>query len=1246
MRLRLLLLTILQPGCTPQRTCLIPLKVNSILMLTKSHQIGPAAVNHRIPRTMSQLSNGRVRNSAQKSYPWRRQVNLLHLNSEISSNQQPINLAICGYFRDQDWNAPVQHYGMIARPLTLLLKKDAFVWSEEATIAFDKLKSALCNAPVLALPDFSKDFVVEADACGYGVGWPSSSLFSRQLKGRQLNLSIYEKELLAVVFVVQKWRNYLLTGHFIIKIDQRSLKYLLEQRLNTPVQQQWLPKLLEFDYEIQYKEGKENLVADALSRLEDSEALTMAITVVQSKLLQEIQTCYTIDPQLKEIIELLKGNPLAKKHYTWFRDQLRRRGKLVIGNNVELRNKLLEWLHCSRMGGHSGQDATIHKVKGLFYGKGMSKDIQRFIRSCTICQRNKYDTSPFPDLLQPLPFARSLFFSFQSSTRWETRKAAAVLLGNHLLSPSTIDFDLQSPKSHSHLDPQSSASHNRSNTPHTPSNILPTPLHNQPPDPSDPISTVHPLLDARRAPFNSNAPFSTRLTKVDIPNFDGTFIKEWIYCCEQFFMIDNTTPELKVRLASIHLEGKALQWHHNYIQTWFEQFPSWPKYIIDISARFGRLYDDPLGDLVNLKQGTDSVVDFLDKFKCTLTRLHLPVPHALSLFVANLNPNLQPHVRQFKPDSLAEAARLAKLHESSLALTPQMPSKSQNSSTPFQKPFSPKTFNHKTSPLLIPDTAKPFSQRIVFSSLKLLTNKPAKKLSYEEMQESKSKGLCMFCEEPYTPGHQLKHKRSQIYMLECDEVEPSDEIVDALIPEDLQVAEVEHTHYFVNLDTAKVVGCRMSSVKPLVVAAVGHKLISDFVCENFSWKHQGYEFCTENFMNMRIEFMVKGVKHVLRGTNLRCKVVKGSSLNKILLYDPQVALLQLCDPNTLSASSSNLQLCHINASGTESTNDLAIQEILSIFSNGVWESNPVLQQIVSDLKQDATSHPKYTFVNIELQRHGKLVIGNDADVKLHVFKWLHDSAVGGHSGRDATLKRIKTLFFYTWMNNEVQQYHLSLQNPRLLVYLELDFFALDPHILSFNTMHLKEANGTFVVGTHHGLVCLYHKYRSIQFWNPSTGWYSSEKRKRFKENWLRMGYDLHHRLVSNSGFWINPANKEFKVILFDLKEPRSDMQAVLYRSDTRLWAKPSVEEQLTLVLKRCIQAMYHSSRSRALVVGDVGYWMCNIAEDGIYGRRGDAWEATYNFRVGSALTKILMVKRNPEEGQVVGIKAVAVYPIL
>ena len=93
------------------------------------------------------------------------------------------------------------------------------------------------------------------------------AFLSKALSPRNLGLSAYEKELLALLMAVTKWKHYLLGYHLIIKTDHQSLKYLLDQKLTTSLQHKWLAKLLGLDYEIQYKKGVENKVADALSRL-------------------------------------------------------------------------------------------------------------------------------------------------------------------------------------------------------------------------------------------------------------------------------------------------------------------------------------------------------------------------------------------------------------------------------------------------------------------------------------------------------------------------------------------------------------------------------------------------------------------------------------------------------------------------------------------------------------------------------------------------------------------------------------------------------------------------------------------------------------------------------------------------------------------------------------------------------------------------------------------------------------------
>ena len=178
-----------------------------------------------------------------------------------------------------------------------LLKKDSFSWSKEAKLAFQQLKAAMVRPPVLALPNFDKPFVIECDALGKGLGTVLMqrgrpiAFHSQALKGKNLALSTYE-ELLALVIAIKRWRAYLVGRPFIVKIDQQSLKYLLEQslkylleqKIGTPTQQKWFAKLLGYAFVVYYKKGKDNLVADALSsKVEFEDILAPDVLVVKAE---------------------------------------------------------------------------------------------------------------------------------------------------------------------------------------------------------------------------------------------------------------------------------------------------------------------------------------------------------------------------------------------------------------------------------------------------------------------------------------------------------------------------------------------------------------------------------------------------------------------------------------------------------------------------------------------------------------------------------------------------------------------------------------------------------------------------------------------------------------------------------------------------------------------------------------------------------------------------------------------------
>lgn len=165
----------------------------------------------------------------------------------------------------------IKGYGILSKPLIELLKNNKFSWNENSTAAFQRLRSMMITKPLLVLPNFEEEFVMETDACEEGVavlmqqGKPIAYMI-KLLAGKHKAFSIYEKEMLAIVLALQKWRPYLLGRHFKIKTNHQSLKFLIQQRTSTPMQQKWLIKLMGYDFEIIYKKGKENVAADALSR--------------------------------------------------------------------------------------------------------------------------------------------------------------------------------------------------------------------------------------------------------------------------------------------------------------------------------------------------------------------------------------------------------------------------------------------------------------------------------------------------------------------------------------------------------------------------------------------------------------------------------------------------------------------------------------------------------------------------------------------------------------------------------------------------------------------------------------------------------------------------------------------------------------------------------------------------------------------------------------------------------------------
>ncbi|GJV81613.1 putative mitochondrial protein [Tanacetum coccineum] len=128
-----------------------------------------------------------------------------------------------------------------------------------------------------------------------------------------------------------------------------------------------------------------------------------------NELMDVVIATWSTDPVLKEIVEGLKSNTNKTSKYVWHNNQLRRKDKWVVGQDVELRKKLVNQFHSSTIGGHSGVQATTKRLTTYFYWKGLRKIVKEWVRNCDTFQRNKSDLSASPGLLQPLPMPERIW---------------------------------------------------------------------------------------------------------------------------------------------------------------------------------------------------------------------------------------------------------------------------------------------------------------------------------------------------------------------------------------------------------------------------------------------------------------------------------------------------------------------------------------------------------------------------------------------------------------------------------------------------------------------------------------------------------------------------------------------------------------------------------------------------------------------------------------------------------------------
>ena len=361
----------------------------------------------------------------------------------------------------------MKNFSKIAAPLYQLTQKDQiFNWTPNCQDAFNQMKNCLTEAPILAYPDFGKEFILDTDASKLRIGGILSQVqdgeerfiayASRAINKHEQKYCVIRQELLAAVYFIKYFKNYLYGRPFTLRVDHAALQWMRNFKEPEGQVASWLEILGTYDFKIQHRPGLKHGNADALLRRPCSqcgwqeyleEVMQSACTanvmeswkdvIIEGHSRDEYRMLQLEDPSIGQILKLketkLKQPPWeevsienaeVKPYWARWEQLVILNGGLymkwleipdeVISYRIvvppKLRTEVCQQMHDSKTAGHCGQVGTVEIIKTRFYWYKMSQDIKSYCNTCFACASrksvNKKRRAPLQQYVVGVPMER------------------------------------------------------------------------------------------------------------------------------------------------------------------------------------------------------------------------------------------------------------------------------------------------------------------------------------------------------------------------------------------------------------------------------------------------------------------------------------------------------------------------------------------------------------------------------------------------------------------------------------------------------------------------------------------------------------------------------------------------------------------------------------------------------------------------------------------------------------------------